>query len=224
MKGFSYRNTHVAEALIEGLIFCAGGAFELDDPDHDGYTFSTPDWDLFISPYAGDDPPPPKYEWGYYNYVLRMGRDCLRSMQVRNNGEIPRGRVDKNTRDYERHIRQAYLDATDPREFHEAIISDGIYVVRYHLTALLLAHNGHPKLESDYEIPRLVELLGSRLQSSGVSPRIEWLRYNDPDFVRSIPQSEFVESVIHDAGVLRTASNRVKRAIDAARRAYERSL
>ena len=68
-----------------------------------------------------------------------------------------------------------------------------------------------------------MELLGSRLPDSEVSPRIEWLQYDDPDFARGMPQGEFVESVLRDAGALRTAGNRVKRRIDATRRAYERS-
>ena len=129
LKALPYRNTHLGEALIEGVVFCEGGEFEVDDGYPDRWTYTEPDWEVFISPYAGDDPPPPKYDCGLYNYTLRIARVYLRLIRIRDSGVIPRGRVDKANGEREQRGSQSYMDSTDPQELHEWVISDGVYAI-----------------------------------------------------------------------------------------------
>ncbi len=217
-------NIFLADALLNGIVFGLGMG---DYPDYDRNRLLTKSLSIspedFVSSYASDNPPPPKYNWAEYNEFLRWARSARRIMHIMNTGEIPPGRVDKDTRAWGEVCAKSVRKPEDPEK---TVISsrEGQNAMRYTLAALHLANKGHMQRKSDEFLSYLLRMLDDRLSSSGISPMIPWTTYASHDILRKIPREELIEGVQSDTQALRKLAGSLRRTIDGTRRRYEQAL
>ena len=215
------RNTFTAEALLHGIVFGNGEDIEHDHILHlRRQGLELPEYTHFVSEYAGDDPPPPKYMWGLFARDLLYARHYLRLVQIEHTGKMPTGRSPRYMRELEERACEQVVKRPEEARLESISIRAG-YAINHLLTALLRTYAGEfPRiLEDDSTRERLIALAG-RIHAAG-APRIEWARYEFPCLLRELPRAELVESVLHDTELLRKMANTRKRRIDRDRREYE---
>ena len=211
-----YRNTYVTEALLHGMVFGIGY-----DGNFGGNHYG--DSKEFVSCYALDDAPPPKYQWDLYLHYSRCARDDLRSIQVYHRGVVPPGHVNKKRKQKEEDVARI-RHLFDHEEIHRSIVKHSYDAIQFGLATFHVAHNKHTRDSNrEMSIPKLIRTWGKILEDRGLSTRIPLERYADPQFLFIIPQDELVKSVIHDVTQVKRQANKIKWEIDSKRRKFERS-
>ena len=233
-----YRNSFVANALLEGFVFGLG----LEDqfvgyPARDNsvaeypakYKYETGytprmgvSWRDFRSPYdqRHGPIPPPAYTWELYNAQLREGRQSLRDLHTWRTGTRLDGRASKLNRDYEDRILNCWRPTKTQKEIDSSVCEEAGKAIAHALTALHLVYGGHLKT-GEAEVSQLLVMLGDNLNGE-LQPSIPWAQYGDVEsLVRLLPE-RVADAAPRDFEMLRAEAGRVKWRIDARRREFDR--